>query len=52
MISSCDAQLLKFIGINYSSPTMASAMIDLMPTFTFILAVYHWDGNSRFENYQ
>ncbi|KAL6294562.1 hypothetical protein ACE6H2_002704 [Prunus campanulata] len=36
---SSGAQLLKFIGINYSSPTMASAMIDLMPAFTFILAV-------------
>ncbi|PQQ03947.1 WAT1-related protein [Prunus yedoensis var. nudiflora] len=39
---SSGAQLLKFIGfigINYSSPTMASAMIDLMPSFTFILAV-------------
>ncbi|CAL2231399.1 unnamed protein product [Prunus armeniaca] len=36
---SSSAQLLRFIGINYSSPTMASAMIDLMPAFTFILAV-------------
>ncbi|PQQ13767.1 hypothetical protein Pyn_07208 [Prunus yedoensis var. nudiflora] len=28
-----------FYSLFYSSPTMASAMIDLMPAFTFILAV-------------
>lgn len=26
-------------GIGYSSPTLASAMLDLLPAFTFILAI-------------
>ncbi|XP_059656019.1 WAT1-related protein At5g40240-like isoform X2 [Cornus florida] len=28
-----------YIGIRYSSPTLASAMVDLTPAFTFILAI-------------
>ncbi|XP_027361232.1 WAT1-related protein At3g28050-like [Abrus precatorius] len=38
-------QTLKYNGIEYSSPTLSSAMDDLIPAFTFILAVL-----SRMEN--
>ncbi|XP_021912323.1 WAT1-related protein At3g28050-like [Carica papaya] len=33
------SQILGFTGINYSSPTLASAISNLTPAFTFILAV-------------
>ncbi|CAL5418982.1 unnamed protein product [Camellia sinensis] len=36
---SCTLQILMYIGIGYSSPTMASAMNSLVPAFTFILAL-------------
>ncbi|XP_020206872.1 WAT1-related protein At5g40230 [Cajanus cajan] len=36
---SCSNQMLKFFGIDYSSPTLSSAMSDLIPAFTFILAI-------------
>lgn len=36
---SCCGQMFNYIGIEYSSPTLASAMIDLTPGFTFLLAV-------------
>ncbi|KAI7997956.1 WAT1-related protein [Camellia lanceoleosa] len=36
---SCTLQILMYIGIGYSSPTMASAMNSLIPAFTFILAL-------------
>ncbi|PNX59855.1 auxin-induced protein 5ng4, partial [Trifolium pratense] len=36
---STTVQILMNTGIGYSSPTLASAMIDLVPAFTFILAV-------------
>ncbi|KAJ0095863.1 hypothetical protein Patl1_16201 [Pistacia atlantica] len=42
---SCCGQMFHYIGIEYSSPTLASAMIDLTPGFTFILAII-----SRMEN--
>ncbi|XP_044491441.1 WAT1-related protein At3g28050-like isoform X2 [Mangifera indica] len=42
---SCCGQMFNYIGIEYSSPTLASAMIDLTPGFTFLLAVI-----SRMEN--
>ncbi|CAK8537014.1 unnamed protein product [Lathyrus sativus] len=32
-------QILMNTGIGYSSPTLASAMVDLVPAFTFILAL-------------
>ncbi|CAL5349947.1 unnamed protein product [Camellia sinensis] len=32
-------RILMYIGIGYSSPTMASAMNSLIPAFTFILAL-------------
>ncbi|OWM76040.1 hypothetical protein CDL15_Pgr009685 [Punica granatum] len=35
----CFLQLFMYIGIGYSSPTLASAMSDLTPAFTFILAI-------------
>ncbi|WJX65431.1 hypothetical protein P8452_50094 [Trifolium repens] len=35
----CASQILGYIGINYSSPTLASAIANLVPAFTFILAV-------------
>ncbi|TKY74149.1 WAT1-related protein [Spatholobus suberectus] len=49
---SCSNQLLKFFGIRYSSPTLASALSDLIPAFTFILAIIFrmekldWKANS------
>ncbi|XP_037495589.1 WAT1-related protein At3g28050 isoform X2 [Jatropha curcas] len=36
---SCAGQVFTYIGIGYSNPTLASAMIDLTPAFTFILGV-------------
>ncbi|KAK6928306.1 EamA domain [Dillenia turbinata] len=33
-------QVLGYKGISYSSPTLASAMSNLIPTFTFIFAVF------------
>lgn len=36
---SCCVQTLMYTGIGYSSPTLASAIVDLTPAFTFILAV-------------
>ncbi|KAL3751711.1 hypothetical protein ACJRO7_012528 [Eucalyptus globulus] len=38
LIATC-LQLLMFVGIGYSSPTLASVMTDLTPAFTFILAL-------------
>ncbi|XP_059658546.1 WAT1-related protein At3g28050-like [Cornus florida] len=35
---SCFVQTCVYIGIRYSSPTLASAMVDLTPAFTFVLA--------------
>ncbi|KAL2339676.1 hypothetical protein Fmac_007616 [Flemingia macrophylla] len=49
---SCTNQMLKFFGIGYSSPTLASALSDLIPAFTFILAIIFrmekldWKANS------
>ncbi|KAA8529537.1 hypothetical protein F0562_033664 [Nyssa sinensis] len=39
LLSSC-LQMCMYIGIGYSSPTLASAMIDLTPAFTFLLAIF------------
>ncbi|KAI5352409.1 hypothetical protein L3X38_005300 [Prunus dulcis] len=33
------AQFVGYAGINYSSPTLGTAMLNLLPAFTFILAV-------------
>ncbi|KAH7859270.1 hypothetical protein Vadar_033911 [Vaccinium darrowii] len=38
-ILSCGVQIFMYVGIGYSSPTMASAMNGLIPGFTFILAI-------------
>lgn len=35
----CLVQVFGYAGIDYSSPTLASAMGNLIPTFTFVLAV-------------
>lgn len=35
----CTSQIMGYTGINYSSPTLASAISNLVPAFTFILAV-------------
>ncbi|MED6109531.1 hypothetical protein PIB30_034527 [Stylosanthes scabra] len=42
---SATVQTLMYTGIGYSSPTLSSAMMDLVPAFTFILAIF-----SRMEN--
>ncbi|XP_059316555.1 WAT1-related protein At3g28050-like [Lycium ferocissimum] len=38
-ILSCSVQILLYIGIECSNPTLASAMTDLVPAFTFLIAV-------------
>nr|XP_023924182.1 WAT1-related protein At3g28050-like isoform X1 [Quercus suber]POE96001.1 wat1-related protein [Quercus suber] len=38
-VLSCCVQSFMYFGIGYSSPTLASAMTDLTPAFTFILAI-------------
>ncbi|KAL2339675.1 hypothetical protein Fmac_007615 [Flemingia macrophylla] len=49
---SCINQMLKFFGIGYSSPTLASALSDLVPAFTSILAIifrmekFDWKASS------
>ncbi|KAM2884501.1 hypothetical protein FF1_011621 [Malus domestica] len=35
----CSAQIFGNIGIEYSSPTLSTAMLNLIPAFTFILAI-------------
>ncbi|CAL5439221.1 unnamed protein product [Camellia sinensis] len=35
----CTSQILGYTGIHYSSPTLASAISNLVPAFTFILAL-------------
>ncbi|KAM7252387.1 hypothetical protein ACFE04_024270 [Oxalis oulophora] len=35
----CFAQIFGYTGINYSSPTLGTAMLNLVPGFTFILAI-------------
>ncbi|XP_009599994.1 WAT1-related protein At3g28050-like isoform X1 [Nicotiana tomentosiformis] len=35
----CTSQIMGYTGINYSSPTLASAISNLVPAFTFVLAV-------------
>lgn len=39
LIGICLLQICAFTGINYSSPTIAAAIGNLIPVFTFILAV-------------
>ncbi|XP_074309824.1 WAT1-related protein At3g28050-like [Silene latifolia] len=38
-LSGCLAQLFGYAGIDYSSPTLASAMLNLVPGLTFLLAI-------------
>ncbi|PKI56231.1 hypothetical protein CRG98_023426 [Punica granatum] len=35
----CLAQIFGYAGINYSSPTLGTAMLNLVPGFTFVLAI-------------
>ncbi|KAK2636413.1 hypothetical protein Ddye_031205 [Dipteronia dyeriana] len=35
----CSMQIFSYVGIEYSSPTLATAMSNLIPAFTFILAL-------------
>ncbi|CAN0924053.1 WAT1-related protein At5g40240 [Linum grandiflorum] len=35
----CFLQILLIVGVKYSSPTMNSAMLDLTPAYTFLLAL-------------
>ncbi|KAK4485781.1 hypothetical protein RD792_008428 [Penstemon davidsonii] len=35
----CFAELGSYAGINYSSPTLSTAMLNLVPAFTYILAI-------------
>lgn len=35
----CFAQIFGYAGIKYSSPTLGTAMLNLIPAFTFILAI-------------
>ncbi|XP_059670189.1 WAT1-related protein At3g28050-like [Cornus florida] len=35
----CASQIVGYTGINYSSPTLSSAISNLIPAFTFILAI-------------
>lgn len=37
----CLAQVFGYAGINYSSPTLATAMLNLIPGFTFVLAIIY-----------
>ena len=38
-ICRCSSQILGYAGISYSNPTLSSAISNLIPAFTFILAV-------------
>lgn len=38
-LCSCLIQVVGYSGIYYSSPTLGTAMLNLVPAFTFILAV-------------
>ncbi|KAK4836499.1 hypothetical protein QYF36_013400 [Acer negundo] len=48
----CLMQIFSYVGIEYSSPTLATAMSNLVPAFTFILAIVfrmeklHWRSKS------
>ncbi|KAJ9172074.1 hypothetical protein P3X46_015361 [Hevea brasiliensis] len=35
----CSAQIFGYVGLQYSSPTLGTAMLSLIPAFTFILAI-------------
>ncbi|KAM5566721.1 hypothetical protein ABKV19_015054, partial [Rosa sericea] len=35
----CSAQIFAYVGVDYSSPTLGTAMLNLIPAFTFLLAI-------------
>ncbi|KAF5203597.1 Wat1-related protein [Thalictrum thalictroides] len=39
LIGNCFGEILGYLGIRYSSPTLGSAMGNLIPAFTFLLAI-------------
>ncbi|XP_062159606.1 WAT1-related protein At3g28050-like isoform X3 [Alnus glutinosa] len=39
LIGRCSGQILEYAGIQYSSPTLCTAMLNLIPAFTFMLAI-------------
>uniref|UniRef100_A0A5B7BH56 WAT1-related protein n=1 Tax=Davidia involucrata TaxID=16924 RepID=A0A5B7BH56_DAVIN len=39
LLGICLVQIFAFMGINYSSPTLAAALGNLVPAFTFLLAI-------------
>nr|XP_043639639.1 WAT1-related protein At5g40240-like [Erigeron canadensis] len=39
LLGLCGFQILLYVGVNYSSPTLASAITNLLPGITFLLAV-------------
>lgn len=46
----CTSQIMGYTGINYSSPTLASAISNLVPAFTFILAILFRMENLAFRS--
>ncbi|KAJ1432724.1 EamA domain [Sesbania bispinosa] len=36
----CSSQIMGYTGINFSSPTLASAISNLVPAFTFLFAIF------------
>ncbi|KAL0385581.1 UNVERIFIED_CONTAM: WAT1-related protein [Sesamum radiatum] len=38
-LARCFAEIGSYAGINYSSPTLSTAMLNLVPAFTYILAI-------------
>ncbi|KAK1438845.1 hypothetical protein QVD17_04657 [Tagetes erecta] len=40
LIGICLFQVLWYVGVDYSSPTMASAILNLLPGITFLIAVF------------
>ncbi|XP_050373908.1 WAT1-related protein At5g40240-like isoform X2 [Argentina anserina] len=35
----CSAQIFAYVGVDYSSPMLGTAMLNLIPAFTFLLAI-------------
>ncbi|CAI9111079.1 OLC1v1011216C1 [Oldenlandia corymbosa var. corymbosa] len=47
----CTSQIMGYTGITYSSPTLASAISNLVPAFTFILAIIFRMEKLAFRNW-
>ncbi|KAH9709089.1 WAT1-related protein [Citrus sinensis] len=46
----CSSQIFSFVGIQYSSPTLSTAMLNLIPAFTFVLAIIFRLEKLNWEN--